>query len=107
MKKDELYIMLLGLGIALISASFYFSNRNEFILNKFVISINKSFLFNCTPVIGIFFMALGEFIVWESKNNNNLNEYKNLFIHIVKMKSLGVQSCMKNLSGSILILKGF
>ena len=95
MKKDDIYIMLLGLGIAMISASFYFSNRNGFIMNKFMISINKSFHFNCTPLIGITFMALGEIIIWQSKNNSNLNEYKNTFIQNLKVKTLEVQSTLK------------
>jgi len=86
MKKDDMYILILGLGINIITAYFYFSNRNELIVNKFVITITKSFHFNCTPMVGLLMLVAGEFIVWESKNNNQWSKIKTIFMSEIRLR---------------------
>ena len=80
MKKDGIIIMLVGLGITIITAILYFSKLNEPFMNKFVIEAGNSFHFNWAPMIGIFVMAIGEFLLWESQNNANLNDVKTKFV---------------------------
>jgi len=86
MKRDDIYIMLLGFGISVLTAFFFFSKRNELIMNKFVISINKSFHFNLAPLVGISFMAAGEFILWESQHNDKLIHLKAELVNQINRK---------------------
>jgi len=74
MKKDGIYIMLLGLALTIIIAFLYFSKLNEGLMNKFVLTIGTSFHFNWAPMIGILMMAVGEFLLWESQYSKNLKE---------------------------------
>ena len=80
MKKDGITIMLLGLGLTILTAIFYFTNHNEYLMNKFIITFGHSFHFNWAPMIGIFTMAFGEFILWKSQNNKNMSEVMDKFI---------------------------
>jgi len=74
MKKDGINIMLIGLIITIITAWFYFSKHYEAGMSKFVLTIGNSFHFNWAPMIGISVMAFGEFLLWESQKNRNLND---------------------------------
>ena len=74
MKKDGITIMLIGLGITILTAVFYFTNQNDLLMSKFIVHFGKSFHFNWAPMVGICIMAFGEFILWKSQNNKNLNE---------------------------------
>jgi len=76
MIRDGINFMLVGLGITLFTVYLYFSMNEEKITNKFVLTVNKSYLFNCAPMIGITFMIFGEFMVWEIQHNKNLNDLK-------------------------------
>ena len=100
MKRVEINIMLLGLGIAILTALYFLSRRNVFIMNKCEISINKAFHFNLTPVIGISCMAIGEFILWESQNNNTVIEVKTKLINNLKTKIAPLQIELMKFSGS-------
>lgn len=79
--------MLIGIGITFFTAYLYFSLNEEKITNKFILTVNKSYLFNWAPMIGITFMIFGEFIVWETQNNKNLNDIKVKFLNSYKKKS--------------------
>jgi len=85
MKKDGITIMLLGLGLTILTAFFYFTNHNEYLMNKFIITFGHSFHFNWAPMIGILTMAFGEFILWKSQNNKNMSEVMDKFILKSKM----------------------
>ena len=76
MIRDGINFMWVGLGITLFTIYLYFSLNEEKITNKFVLTVNKSYLFNWAPMIGISFMIFGEFIIWETQNNKNLNDIK-------------------------------
>ena len=76
MIRDGINFMLIGLGITLFTVYLYFSLNEEKITNKFVLTVNKSYLFNWAPMIGISFMIFGEFIIWETQNNKYLNDIK-------------------------------
>jgi len=69
MIRDGINFMLVGIGITLFTVYLYFSLNEEKITNKFVLTVNKSYLFNWAPMIGITFMIFGEFLVWETQNN--------------------------------------
>jgi hypothetical protein len=100
MKRVQINIMLLSLGIAIFTALYFLSKRNVFIMNKCEISINKAFHFNLTPVLGISCMAIGEFFLWESQNNNRLIEIKAKLIHNLKLKLAPLQLELIKLSNS-------
>ena len=91
MKKDGIIIMLVGLGITIITAFLYFSKMNEPLMNKFVLEAGNTFHFNWAPMIGIFVMAIGEFLLWESQNNENLNEVKIKFITKFKARMANIK----------------
>lgn len=95
MKRDDIYIMLLGFGISVLTAFFFFSKRNELIMSKFVISINKSFHFNLAPIVGISFMAAGEFVLWESQHNNKLIHLKAELVNLINRKISGLLTGLK------------
>jgi hypothetical protein len=95
MKKDDIYIMLLGFGISVLTAFFFFSKRNELIMNKFVISINKSFHFNLAPMVGISFMAIGEFLLWESQHNVKLIHLKAELMNQINIRTSTLTSGLK------------
>jgi hypothetical protein len=95
MKRDDIYIMLLGFGISVLTAFYFFSNRNELIMNKFVISINKSFHFNLAPMVGISFMAAGEFILWESQHNDKLIHFKAELVNQINRRLSGLPVDLK------------
>lgn len=94
MKKYGIYIMLGGLVLTLITVYLYFSKQFEVEMNRFVMTIGNSFYFNWAPMIGISVMAIGEFILWESQNNRNLNEVwiklKNKFKENISMLRLNL-----------------
>ena len=54
-------------------------------MNKFVFETGNSFHFNFAPMIGILVMAIGEFLLWESQDNDDLNEVKTKLV--AKFKS--------------------
>jgi len=91
MKKDGIYIMLLGLAITILIAYFYFSKQHDYVMSKFVLTFGKSFHFNWAPMIGISVMAFGEFILWQSQNNKNLNEVKIKFLRKFKVRLSNVR----------------
>jgi len=95
MKRDEIYIMLLGFGISVLTAFFFFSKRNELIMNKFVISINKSFHFNLAPMVGISFMAVGEFLLWESQHNEKLIRLKAELVNQINKRTSSLPFSLK------------
>ena len=74
MKKVGITIMVIGLGVTILAAVFYFTKQNDLLMSKFIIHFGNSFHFNWAPMIGITIMAFGEFILWESQNNKNLKE---------------------------------
>jgi len=74
MKKDGINIMLIGLAMTILIAYFYFSKQQSNVMNKFVMTIGNSFHFNWAPLTGITVMAFGEFLIWQSQKNRNLNE---------------------------------
>jgi len=76
MIRDEINFMLIGLGLTLFTVYLYFSLNEEKITNKFVLTLNKAYLFNWAPIIGISFIIFSEFLVWETQNNKNLNDFK-------------------------------
>ena len=76
MIRDGINFMWIGLGITLFTIYLYFSLNEEKNTNKFVLSVNKSYLFNLAPMIGISLMIFGEFLVWETQNNKILREQK-------------------------------
>jgi len=86
MKKDGITIMLIGLGITMFTAFFYFSKTDQHLMNNFVVTIGNSYHFNWLPLIGISVMAIGEFLLWESQNNKNLMEVKTKFITKSRMR---------------------
>ena len=85
MKREAIIIMFLSLSITIITALTYFSKRNQFIMNKFVIVIIKSFHFNSTPIISISFMAIGEYLLWETQNNSDVMAVKSKMIERLKL----------------------
>ena len=76
MKRDAFIIMLLSMGITILAALSFFSNRNQFIMNKFMLAIIRSFHFNSAPVISISMIAIGECLLWETQNNTDLIQMK-------------------------------
>jgi len=72
--------MMLGLGMTIFTAFFYFTHQNESIMDKFIFTFGHSYHFNWAPMIGIFTMAFGEFILWKSQNNKNMSEVMDKFI---------------------------
>ena len=76
MIKDSVNFMIAGIWFIILAAYFYYSENEEKIRNKFVLSVNKSYLFNWAPMVGLTFIILGEFIVWESQNNKELKAIK-------------------------------
>ena len=86
MKKDGITIMLIGLGLTIFTAIFYFTNQNEYLMNKFIITFGNTFHFNWAPMLGILTMAFGEFLLWKSQNNKNLKEVLAKFILKYRMK---------------------
>ena len=95
MKREDIYILLLGFGISVLTAFFFFSKRNELIMSKFVISINKSFNFNLEPMVGISFIAIGEFVLWESQHNNKLIRIKAELVNQINKKLSGLPDSLK------------
>ena len=68
--------ILVGIGITLFTVYLYFSLNEEKITNKFVMTVNKSYLFNLAPMIGITFMFICEFVAWEAQNNKMVSDIK-------------------------------
>jgi len=77
MKRGTIIILFLSMAITIVTVLAYFSKRNQFIMNKFVIVIIKSFYFNNIPVISISFLAIGEYLIWETQNNSDAMAVKN------------------------------
>jgi len=76
MIKGGINFVMIGMGIIILTAYMYYSENEEKITNKFVLSVNKSYHFNWKPMIGLSFIVFGEFILWETQNNNKLKELK-------------------------------
>ena len=74
MKKVGITIMVIGLGVTILAAVFYFTKQNDILMSKFIIHFGNSFHFNWAPMIGITIMAFGEFVLWKSQLNKNMNE---------------------------------
>jgi len=91
MKKNGITIMLIGLGVTILAAVFYFTKQNDLLMSKFIIHFGKSFHFNWAPMIGITIMALGEFILWESQLNKSMNEILIKFLTKSKEKFSDIQ----------------
>jgi len=91
MKKIGICIMLFGLIITIITLFFYFQKLDQPVMDRFVLTTANSFHFNWAPMIGISFMAIGEFILWESQNNKNLNEVKNKLINNYMLKIANIR----------------
>jgi len=91
MKKDGINIMLFGLIMTLLIAYFYFSKKQNHVMNKFVMTIGNSFHFNWAPMIGITVIAFGEFILWQSQKNTNLKEVWFKFLHKIKVRMSNVR----------------
>jgi len=86
MIKGGVNFVITGMVIILLAAYFYCSENEEKIRNKFVLSVNKSYLFNWAPMIGLSFIVLGELIVWESQNNKELKAIKLKFINESRLR---------------------
>ena len=91
MIRDGINFMWVGLGITLFTIYLYFSLNEEKITNKFVLSVNKSYLFNLAPMIGISLMIFGEFLVWETQNNKILREQKLKLLNSYKNKLMDLK----------------
>ena len=76
MIRDGINFMLVGLAVFVFTVYLYFSLNEEKITNKFIVTANKTYLFNLAPMIGFTCLLFGEFIVWETQNNKNLNDIK-------------------------------
>jgi hypothetical protein len=76
MKREAIITLFLSMAITILTALAYFSKRNQFIMNKFVIVIIKSFHFNSTPILSISFLAIGEYLLWETQNNSDVMAVK-------------------------------
>ena len=77
--------MLIGLGLTILTAVKYSLDLNGFSMNKFTIIQGNSFQFNWAPMIGIFIMAVGEFLLWQSQHNKNIKEVGIKFLNKIKM----------------------
>ena len=76
MIRDGINFMLVGLAVFVFTVYLYFSLNEEKITNKFVLTANKTYLFNLAPMIGFTCLLFGEFIIWETQNNKYLNDIK-------------------------------
>lgn len=92
MKREAIITLYLSMAITILTALVYFSKRNQFIMNKFVIVLIKSFHFNNTPILSISFMAIGEYLLWETQNNSDVIALKgklikrlNLFVYTAQL----------------------
>jgi len=103
MKREAVISMFLSLSITIIAALAYFSKRNQFIMNKFVIVIIKSFHFNSTPIISISFMAIGEYLLWETQNNSDVIAVKSKMIERLNLMVCTLQLHLMSLSKRNLI----
>jgi len=91
MKRGTIIILFLSLAITIVTVLAYFSKRNQFIMNKFVIVIIKSFHFNNIPVVSISFLAIGEYLIWESQNNSDVMAVKNKITERMRLLSGTIQ----------------
>ena len=91
MKKVGITIMVIGLGVTILAAVFYFTKQNDLLMSKFIIHFGNSFHFNWAPMIGITIMAFGEFILWESQHNKNLNEVLIKYLNKSRRKFSDIQ----------------
>jgi len=85
MKKDSINIMLLGLEITIFAMLYYVLKNSNALMSNFAVTINKVHPFNLTLMIGLFIMAFGRFLLWESQDNSNLNEVK--LKYMIKMRN--------------------
>jgi len=76
MIRDGINFILVGTGVFFFTVYLYFSLNEEKITNKFVLTANKTYLFNLAPMIGFTCLLFGEFIIWETQNNRILRELK-------------------------------
>ena len=97
MKRGTIIILFLSMAITIVTVLAYFSKRNQFIMNKFVVVIIKSFHFNNTPVISISFLAIGEYLIWETQNNSEVMALKNRITERMKLACCMIQLYMMNL----------
>jgi len=103
MKKDGIKIMILGLGLTIISAFFYFFNVKESINVKSLVSSIDSAHFNWLPMIGISIMAFGEFLLWQSQHNKNLNEVRTKLLNRIRIRMSNLKLGLIYISHSKLI----
>ena len=92
MKKDEIYLLLVGLALTTYTAYLYFSFNEEKFMNKLILTLYKSFHFNCTPMMGVSIMALGELVLWKSRNNESLNGLKSKIFYKFRSRRSALQS---------------
>jgi len=108
MKRGTIIILFLSLAITIVTVLAYFSKRNQFIMNKFVIVIIKSFHFNNIPVVSISFLAIGEYLIWESQNNSDVMAVKNKITERMRLLSGTIQLYLMSMpKRNIPILKEF
>ena len=98
MKREGIIIMLFSLGVTILAALSFFSNRNQFILNKFVLAIIRSFHFNSTPVVSISLIAIGECLLWETQTNTSLLIMKTRLNGILKKYLSVIQFDLRNVA---------
>ena len=108
MKRGTIIILFLSLAITIVTVLAYFSKRNQFIMNKFVIVIIKSFHFNNIPVVSISFLAIGEYLIWKSQNNSDVMAVKNKITERMRLLSGTIQLYLMSMpKRNIPILKEF
>jgi len=105
MIKYGINFILVSMGLIFLTIFFYFSINEEKIINKFVSIINKSYLFNLTPIPGIMFLIFGEFILWESQNNKSLNEMKIKFLILFRNKLQTIKRDLLDKNKNLLNMK--
>jgi hypothetical protein len=103
MKREAIITLFLSMAITVLTALAYFSKRNQFIMNKFVIVIIKSFHFNSTPILSISFMAIGEYLLWETQNNSDVMAVKSKIIERLNLIVCSAQLHLMSLSKRNLI----
>ena len=103
MKREAIITLFLSMAITVLTALAYFSKRNQFIMNKFVIVIIKSFHFNSTPILSISFIAIGEYLLWETQNNSDVMAVKNNIIKRLNLIVCTAQMHLMSLSKRNLI----
>lgn len=103
MKKEAIIIILLSMAITIFTALAYFSKRNQFIMNKFVLVLIKSFHFNNIPILSISFLAISEYFIWETQHNIDVLTLKNKITKSLYLTVCNIQLVLKSVSKRELI----